>query len=260
MVYLAKKGADGIIDISPFTCMNGIVCEAIYPRLSRDLGGIPIRNFYFDGTQSDLDRDLGVYMELARSYQEAGGGKRSPARRLVLLEELVEGVARVVGVARRRGAGVSGGGAGAGAEAGSAIARHRDARRKQGALVRLVLHRNAHRDGLQALEAVDGSKCEHCLQQCSSALHFGQLPVKSVPGGSVVEQLKQREAATCCTRRGSRGPVTSKGGRGPCGLGPSRKALLFAVRVHVPVLSVLAIAVHGELLRSCVGTKRTFPN
>jgi len=69
-VYLAKKGAAGIIDISPFTCMNGIVCEAIYPRVSRDLGGIPIRNFYFDGTQSDLDRDLGVYMELARSYRK----------------------------------------------------------------------------------------------------------------------------------------------------------------------------------------------
>jgi predicted nucleotide-binding protein (sugar kinase/HSP70/actin superfamily) len=68
VVYLARKGAAGIIDISPFTCMNGIVCEAIYPRISRDLGGIPIRNFYFDGTQSDLDRDLGVYMELARSY------------------------------------------------------------------------------------------------------------------------------------------------------------------------------------------------
>ena len=72
-VYLAKKGAAGIIDISPFTCMNGIVCEAIYPRVSRDLGGIPIRNFYFDGTQSDLDRDLGVYMELARSYQKRRG-------------------------------------------------------------------------------------------------------------------------------------------------------------------------------------------
>lgn len=67
---LAKKGADGIIDISPFTCMNGIVSEAVYPKLSKDLGGIPIRNFYFDGTQSDLDRDLGIYMELARSYRE----------------------------------------------------------------------------------------------------------------------------------------------------------------------------------------------
>ncbi len=68
-VCLARRGVDGIIDISPFTCMNGIVCEAVYPRVSRDLGGIPIRNFYFDGTQSDLDRDLGVYLELARSYQ-----------------------------------------------------------------------------------------------------------------------------------------------------------------------------------------------
>jgi predicted nucleotide-binding protein (sugar kinase/HSP70/actin superfamily) len=73
-VFLAKKGAAGIIDISPFTCMNGIVCEAIYPRVSRDWGGIPIRNFYFDGTQSDLDRDLGVYMELARGRKKLRAG------------------------------------------------------------------------------------------------------------------------------------------------------------------------------------------
>ena len=68
-ICLARKGVDGIIDISPFTCMNGIVCEAVYPRVSRDLGGLPIRSFYFDGSQADLDRDLGVYMELARTYQ-----------------------------------------------------------------------------------------------------------------------------------------------------------------------------------------------
>jgi len=56
--------------------MNGIVSEAIYPKLSKDFGGIPIRNFYFDGTQSDLDRDLGIYMELARSYREKKPNKR----------------------------------------------------------------------------------------------------------------------------------------------------------------------------------------
>ena len=66
-VYLYHKGADGIVDISPFTCMNAITCEAIYPRVSRDYGGIPVRSFYFDGTRSNLDRDLGVYLELARS-------------------------------------------------------------------------------------------------------------------------------------------------------------------------------------------------
>jgi predicted nucleotide-binding protein (sugar kinase/HSP70/actin superfamily) len=68
--YLATQGVDGIVDISPFSCMNGIVSEAMYPRLSRDYGGIPIRNFYFDGTQADLDRDLVIYLELARSYRE----------------------------------------------------------------------------------------------------------------------------------------------------------------------------------------------
>ncbi len=68
-VYFARKGLDGVIDISPFTCMNGIVGEAIYPRVSRDHAGIPIRNFYFDGTNSDLDRDIGIFLELARSYQ-----------------------------------------------------------------------------------------------------------------------------------------------------------------------------------------------
>jgi hypothetical protein len=45
------------------------------------MGGIPIRNFYFDGTQSDLDRDLGVYMELARrlchSLRPASGAAKA---------------------------------------------------------------------------------------------------------------------------------------------------------------------------------------
>ena len=68
--YLAAHGVDGIVDISPFTCMNGIVSEAIYPQLSKDYGGLPIRNFYFDGTQSDLSRDIGIYVELARSHHE----------------------------------------------------------------------------------------------------------------------------------------------------------------------------------------------
>jgi len=68
-VYFARKGVDGVIDISPFTCMNGIICEALYPRVSRDNAGIPIRNFYFDGSQSDLDRDIGIFLELARSYK-----------------------------------------------------------------------------------------------------------------------------------------------------------------------------------------------
>jgi predicted nucleotide-binding protein (sugar kinase/HSP70/actin superfamily) len=69
-VHLAGSGIDGIVDVSPFTCMNGIVSEAIYPRISRDCGGIPIHSLYFDGTQKALKQELGVFMELVRSYRE----------------------------------------------------------------------------------------------------------------------------------------------------------------------------------------------
>jgi predicted nucleotide-binding protein (sugar kinase/HSP70/actin superfamily) len=68
-IYLYHRGADGIVDISPFTCMNGIVTEAVYPRVSREHDNIPIRVFYFDGTASDLDRDVGIFLELAKTYK-----------------------------------------------------------------------------------------------------------------------------------------------------------------------------------------------
>jgi len=68
-VYLHGKGADGIIDISPFTCMNGIICEAIYPAVSRACDDLPIRTCYFDGVNTHIDRDLEIFLDLARAYQ-----------------------------------------------------------------------------------------------------------------------------------------------------------------------------------------------
>ncbi|MFH1567371.1 MAG: hypothetical protein ABIL09_05165 [Gemmatimonadota bacterium] len=68
-IYLQGKGADGVVDISPFSCMNGIICEAIYPKVSRDLDNLPIRIFYFDGTEGDYDRDVEIFLELAHTYR-----------------------------------------------------------------------------------------------------------------------------------------------------------------------------------------------
>ena len=68
-LYLQHKGADGIIDISPFSCMNGIVSEAIYPAVSNDHDDIPIRLFYFDETESDYDRDVEIFLDLAMTYK-----------------------------------------------------------------------------------------------------------------------------------------------------------------------------------------------
>ena len=67
-IWYYEQGAAGVIDISPFTCMNSIVCEAVYPRLSQDLGGFPLRVFYFDGVQSHIENDLEIFMELATNY------------------------------------------------------------------------------------------------------------------------------------------------------------------------------------------------
>ena len=75
-IYLHQKGADGIIDISPFTCMNGIVCETVYPQVSKDYDNFPIRIFYFDGTKVDLDRDVGIFLELTKNYMHKKKTKR----------------------------------------------------------------------------------------------------------------------------------------------------------------------------------------
>lgn len=68
-VFMQGKGVDGIIDISPFTCMNGIICEAVYPAISADHDGLPIRSSYFDGTNTNVEHDLEIFLELTRSYQ-----------------------------------------------------------------------------------------------------------------------------------------------------------------------------------------------
>ena len=79
-IYMYQNGADGIIDISPFTCMNGIVSESVYPRVSKDHDGIPIRTFYFDSNRTDLENDLGIFMELVSSYNLRKKKKRRGIR------------------------------------------------------------------------------------------------------------------------------------------------------------------------------------
>ena len=67
--FFFQKGVDGILDVSPFSCMNGIVSEALYPRLSQDHACLPIKNVYVDGSGRDLTTDLEVFLELTRTYR-----------------------------------------------------------------------------------------------------------------------------------------------------------------------------------------------
>lgn len=76
-IYLYNQGSDGIVDISPFTCMNGIVCESIYPDVSKDHDHIPMKVFYYDGGSSDLDCDIEIFLEFAMTYQRKKRKKRA---------------------------------------------------------------------------------------------------------------------------------------------------------------------------------------
>lgn len=76
-IFLQKHGADGVIDISPFTCMNGIIAESVYPVVSADHDHMPVRICYFDGTNTSVERDLEIFVDLARSYQ-----RRKPRERV----------------------------------------------------------------------------------------------------------------------------------------------------------------------------------
>jgi predicted nucleotide-binding protein (sugar kinase/HSP70/actin superfamily) len=69
-IHMHGKGADGVIDISPFTCMNGIVSEAVYPAVSADHTNLPIRVWYFDGSQTNMSHELEIFLDMARAYQQ----------------------------------------------------------------------------------------------------------------------------------------------------------------------------------------------
>jgi hypothetical protein len=57
--------------------MNGIVSEAVYHDVSGDHNRLPIRNFYFDSSNSNMERDLDIFMELADSYRKQKKIRRS---------------------------------------------------------------------------------------------------------------------------------------------------------------------------------------
>ncbi len=67
-IYAHKKSCAGVVDISSFACMNEIVAESVFQKISKDLGNFPIKVFYFDGTAQNLDCDIEIFLELARNY------------------------------------------------------------------------------------------------------------------------------------------------------------------------------------------------
>jgi predicted nucleotide-binding protein (sugar kinase/HSP70/actin superfamily) len=77
IIYYYDKGADGAIDISPFTCMHGGIGEEIYPDVSEDHDRVPIRSFTCEETRSNVDDSVGIFMNLALTYMRRKKKKRT---------------------------------------------------------------------------------------------------------------------------------------------------------------------------------------
>jgi predicted CoA-substrate-specific enzyme activase len=69
MIEFTHNGADGLVNVGPFTCMPTIIVSAVMKKLTADLNGIPAITLTFDG-QGDptLDTRLEAFVDQARAF------------------------------------------------------------------------------------------------------------------------------------------------------------------------------------------------
>jgi len=80
VVYFARKGFDGLIQLAPFTCMPEIVAESILPRASQDCD-LPVMTMFFDeqtGEAGFVTR-LEAFVDMIRRRKEADRRSRAGA-------------------------------------------------------------------------------------------------------------------------------------------------------------------------------------
>ncbi|MGD9401962.1 MAG: acyl-CoA dehydratase activase, partial [bacterium] len=68
-IDFVEKGASGIINVMPFTCMPGTVVAAVMKRVRRDLDNVPFLNMAYDGLeQTNTVTRLEAFMHQAAQY------------------------------------------------------------------------------------------------------------------------------------------------------------------------------------------------
>jgi predicted nucleotide-binding protein (sugar kinase/HSP70/actin superfamily) len=70
-IDLKEKGASGVINIMPFTCMPGTIVSAILKRFREENQHFPILNMAYDGQeQTNTLTRLEAFMHQAREFQQ----------------------------------------------------------------------------------------------------------------------------------------------------------------------------------------------
>ncbi len=73
-----EKGASGIINVMPFTCLPGNISAAIFKRFRTDYDNIPLLNMAYDGTEETNTRTrLEAYMYQVKQYRDSRAAKES---------------------------------------------------------------------------------------------------------------------------------------------------------------------------------------
>ena len=187
-------------------------------------------------------------MKPNNGVHRAGAGEAE----LQLLEQAVERIPGIVGIARcgRPGIDCSRRRGRAGRTV-SAVAGDRHPGREQSALVGLVLDRDTHRDRLHALEPGGWLEMSTLFAAMQFSVALGAISGKvgaGRQGGSTIETAGGRDVLHQAGQARS-GHV--QGRTRALGFWPViAERLVVAIRVHVPVLSVFAVAIHmGKLLR-----------
>ncbi len=76
-IDFVDKGASGIINVMPFTCMPGTVVAAVMKRVVRDLDNVPFLNMAYDGLeQTNTVTRLEAFMHQAAQYDRRKRGEK----------------------------------------------------------------------------------------------------------------------------------------------------------------------------------------
>jgi len=142
----------------------------------------------------------------------------------------------------------------------STVARYSHAGLKQGAIVVLVLDRDAHRDGLHALEARRGFKEGALLAAMQFGIAFRAIAGEIGVGGERRRAVEAARRSHVLNQTGKPRAGYIQGRTRAVGFGPVIAKTAVTVGIHIPVLFILAIAVHREGYSVAVRDGETFVN
>jgi predicted CoA-substrate-specific enzyme activase len=79
-IDFAGKGASGLINVMPFTCMPGTVVAAVMKRVRRDIDNVPFLNMAYDGLeQTNTVTRLEAFMYQAAQFHENRKARGEPS-------------------------------------------------------------------------------------------------------------------------------------------------------------------------------------